>query len=163
MTDLLWKRRVPKCDVRVSAVGDLDELSAALGLARSHSECPAELNTLLQQVQKDLLHMAPGLMADTQDRDRFVHSDMPRLGSAEVLRLEDAVEQLEGAGVKFCGFVLPGDTEISARLHMARTIARRAERAITAIHEAGFVVPPVSYTYLNRLSDVLWLWAIKLG
>jgi cob(I)alamin adenosyltransferase len=144
-------------------VGTLDELSAAMGLVRAHPDCPRNIAEMLKTVQSELIDLAPGLMADTQDRDRYNTSDrIKKLGSNEVYRLEREIEILEAQGKKFRGFVLPGDNEISARLHMARTIARRAESSLSAIREAGLVVPPVAFTYLNRLSDVLWLQAMSL-
>lgn len=162
MTSLLYGRRVAKTDTRIIAVGDIDELNSALGVARAALGGGAVAD-LLKTLQRELVDLCPGLVADTQDRDRFQESNLPKLGPAALIRLEDKITELEARGKLSREFVLPGDSLPSAYLHLARTICRRAERSTLAIRELGYVVPPITLRYLNRLGDLLFLLAEVKG
>ena len=158
MTSLLYGRRVTKTDRRIVALGDIEELSAALGVARASLGAGAGAD-LLKSIQRDLFDIIPGIAADTQDRDRYQESNLPKLGPSSLIRLEDKIADLEGRNQLSRELTLPGESLPSAYLHMARTICRRAERSTTGIRELGFVVPPLTLRYLNRLADLLFLLA----
>lgn len=158
VTSLLYARRVPKTDSRITALGDIEELGAALGVARAALGTHATAD-LLRVIQQDLIDMQPGLAADTQDRDRFQDSELPKLAPPALIRLEEKIAELEHSGRTHQPPALPGRDLPSAYLHLARTISRRAERSTLAIRELGFVVPPLALRYLNRLGDLLWLLA----
>lgn len=159
MTSLLYGRRVTKTDRRITALGDIEELSAALGIARAALGAASPAAELLKAVQHDLIDLAPGLAADTQDRDRYQESNLPKLGPAALIRLEDKIAELERKNPVSRELAIPGESLPSAHLHLARAICRRAERSTLAIRELGFVVPPLTLRYLNRLADLLYLLA----
>jgi cob(I)alamin adenosyltransferase len=158
MTSLLYGRRVTKTDRRIIALGDIEELSAALGVARAALGSGAVAD-LLKSIQRDLVDLCPGIAADTQDRDRYQESNLAKLSPAALIRLEDKITELESRNPLAKELALPGESLPSAYLHLARTIARRAERSTLAIRELAFVVPPLTLRYLNRLGDLLWLLA----
>jgi cob(I)alamin adenosyltransferase len=157
-TGLIGGQRLRKCDARIECYGTVDELNAALGFAAA-SVAPTELLSLVRQVQNDLFvigsHLAvpdePGLPPD-------VRAALPPLDETIVNRLE---MQIDAAAAKLPAlreFILPGGTEAAARLHLARTVCRRAERLIVAF-ALDRPVPPLIITYLNRLSDWLFVHA----
>jgi cob(I)alamin adenosyltransferase len=141
-----------KCDVRLEALGALDEAQAHLGLARALAVNPAA--DCLKRVQSDL-HL---LMADCAT----VHSDRAnaRLGQEHVVRLEAELASWEEILGGFHGLSIPGDTLLGAHLHVARTAIRRAERQAVALHQDGGIGSEVILTYLNRLSS--WVYALAM-
>lgn len=153
-TSLLGGRETRKDDVRIEACGTIDELNAALGLAAARAE--GELRERLGRVQTDLFAMGAALVSpDTHEaRPRAA----PALGEPDVERLERWIDQADEATPPLRNFILPGGTELAARLHVARTVCRRAERRIVA---AAALQPVAAETlqYANRLSDLLFAWA----
>ena len=157
-TGLMYNRRVSKAHPRVEACGCVDELSAALGLARASTQDTFIRDTLVA-TQKDLIVLMGELATGTEDLHRYVRDGFPRLTKTLTARLDEAIRVLEEKGVTFHGWALPGETLNAAALDLARTICRRAERRISSLEEAGRLKNPEIMVYLNRLSDLLWLLA----
>ncbi|GAB4240456.1 MAG: cob(I)yrinic acid a,c-diamide adenosyltransferase [Candidatus Methylacidiphilales bacterium] len=153
-TALLFGRRVYKNDPRVEAYGTVDELSAALGLARATARDRWIASTLLA-VQKDLVAVMGDLAVAPEDRERYNNSKLPKVQPEMLTRLDEAVEALEGKGLKFDGWATPGASLHAASLDMARTICRRAERRIAGLDRETKEILKI----MNRLSDMLWLMA----
>ncbi len=158
-TSLAYGRRVSKTDPRVTAYGSVDELSAVIGVARASAQ-KADLRELLHSFQVDLLRLGAWLAVAHEDLEKaHAKSKTTPIGEDDVIRLDALVNELEARTGSFEGFVQPGETLFSAQLHHARTVCRRAERAIVAMNEAGFPCRREPLHYMNRLSDLLWLLA----
>lgn len=157
-TSLLFNRRVSKSDPRVEACGAVDELNCAIGLARANWKDP-ERNQQLEKVQKDLIHLMGELATADEDWPKYVECGFAQLTPASTEHLDGLVNEIESKGLTFKGWALPGTNTLSASLDMARTICRRAERRVYAIHEGKEPRNPEVLRYLNRLSDALWLLA----
>jgi cob(I)alamin adenosyltransferase len=145
-------KRVPKHDLRVEAFGAVDEANAAIGLARLHTGGDAD--AALARIQNDLFDLGADLCApDGPDaKDRL------RIADSQVERLEQEIDAMNAELAPLNSFVLPGGRAASAYLHLARTIARRAERAMTRLAESE-PVNPAAIRYINRLSDHLFVLA----
>ena len=144
--------RVPKLDCRIGAFGAVDELNAALGVVLVDEALPDSLRAPLEQVQNELFDVGSDLSVPFGVTDRL------RVEQAAVDRLEQLCDTFNAELPELKSFVLPGGTEAAARLHVARTICRRAERdALSADGEHG--INPLVLTYLNRLSDFLFIAA----
>lgn len=145
--------RVPKTDARIAAYGTVDELNSALGLALACPELSPEVRPWLEQVQNDLFDLGADLSVPLEDeRERL------RVVQAQVERLEHLCDLVNERLEPLKSFVLPGGSEAAARLHVARTVCRRAERDTVALAGEGSV-NPVALSYLNRLSDLLFILA----
>ncbi len=156
-TSLLYGRRVPKNHPRVVAYGSVDELSAALGLARACPEAPdAEF---LHTTQLELVGLMGELATADEDHERFLASKLQRIVPRHLERLDQAVAEIEAGGITFRGWSMPGITLYNGFLNQARTLCRRAERDLITVRDSGGAVRPILLHYLNRLSDVLWLFA----
>jgi cob(I)alamin adenosyltransferase len=145
-------RRVKKHALRIEAIGTVDEANAAIGVARLHAR--GKLDAMLGRIQNDLFDLGADLCVpgDKPGRQRL------RIAGAQVERLEREIDAMN-AGLKPLGsFVLPGGSAASAQLHLARTIARRAERLMTALAE-NEAVEETALRYINRLSDHLFVAA----
>lgn len=157
-TALLFGRRVPKDHAQIAAVGAIDELNAALGLAKSagrHRAPRAEL----ERIQRDLVALMGELACAEADAGRFARSRFRRIDAAGLAQLDRAVADLEAQQPEFDGWATPGANPPAAALDFARTVARRAERHVAGLHRHGRRPRPVVLQYLNRLSDLLWLLA----
>jgi cob(I)alamin adenosyltransferase len=154
-TGLLGGKRVGKDDLRVAAYGDVDELNAVLGLARAASG-DAVVRALLRRLQRELLALGAQL-ADPSSR---VGSRKAKavIGAREIRNLEKAIDARQGRLPKLTAFLLPGGSPPGALLHLARTVCRRAERAIVALHRREKLDPRI-LVYVNRLSDLLFVLA----
>ena len=144
-----------KSDLRVDAYGEVDELSAAIGVAMA-SGLPQEIADMLQDIARDLFAIG-GRLADP-DEKVAPRVEKIAVGQAKVARLEEWIDRLEAGLPPLRRFILPGGTPAGAALHLARTVCRRAERAV--VHLAA--VEPVEegiVMYLNRLSDLLFTFA----
>jgi len=154
----MYNRRVSKSDPRLEACGDVDELNAALGLARAVASQPL-LRDRLAGVQKDLILLMGELSICPEDLPRYIQDGF-RIVSAEMTaQLDSWARLLESETPPFKGFVTPGRNLRSATLDTARTVCRRAERRVCALHESGQLANGEIIVFLNRLSDVLWLLA----
>lgn len=150
-TALIGGERVSKADLRVEAYGTIDELGAQMAFSRSICG-DAEINELTKSIQRELF-MVSGSLANPDYADApkaYVTPEMIDRLTAEVTR----IEQMEGI---LADWSLPGDVSSAAAFDMARTVCRRAERCVVRLQEAGESVDVQVITYLNRLSDLLWL------
>jgi cob(I)alamin adenosyltransferase len=152
-TSLFGGTRVGKDDPRVHAYGEVDELNAHIGLARTNAT-DAEIDAELVRLQRDLFALGAQL-ADPRgtigDRSAKAH-----LADDDVARLERLIDQMEAGLAPLRNFILAGGTPCGAALHVARAVCRRAERAMVALDPA---VDPVLLRYINRLSDLLFVLA----
>jgi cob(I)alamin adenosyltransferase len=146
-TSLFSGRRAEKYDPRVAAVGELDELSASVGLARL---AYPSANDLLRSVQRSLYAISAVVSAEDRPIET-IFSD------AEVIALEKEIDRISEELPELREFIYPGEDDASCRLHLARTVARRAERAIAGLVEPA--APKTVLAYLNRLSDLLFVLA----
>jgi len=151
-TALYGGGRASKASARVEAYGTVDELNAVLGVARA-AGCDAELDGLLDGLQRNLFTLGADL-ASPPDSGTQVR----RLAEADVSALEACIDDLDGRLPVLKAFVLPGGRPAAAHLHHARTVARRAERLVVPLVEAG-EVGPIMLAWLNRLSDLLFVLA----
>jgi cob(I)alamin adenosyltransferase len=161
-TGLLYGQRVPKDHPQIEAVGAFDELNAAIGAAKALlGGEPAATGTrdLLASLQKNLVALMGELACAEPDAARFAASKFERIGTGDVQRTDDAVAALEARGLRFDGWATPGGTARAAAFDLARTIARRAERRLTALPAHGRSVRPELRQFVNRVSDLLWLLA----
>lgn len=156
-TSLLYGRRVDKFDPRIEACGAVDELNAALGLARAHA-APRLVKVELPRIQKELVALMGGLAVAVEDRDRYAQDKFLKLTPEMLAGLDELVARMEGLKISFDGWATPGTNLSSASLDVARTVCRRAERTVTQLVSAG-TADELALRYLNRLSDVLWLMA----
>lgn len=158
-TALMFGRRVPKTDPRVAANGACDELNASLGMVRAF--CPEPLVTsAVLPIQKELVSLMGEIAVAPEDRARYLDSGYGLITEAMVDALTARIDDLEkNHHISYAGWATPGATPASAVLDVARTTCRRAERAVCACREAGFPVSGEIVRYLNRLSDLCWLWA----
>jgi cob(I)alamin adenosyltransferase len=138
--------RVPKTNARVEAVGEVDELNSLLGWAAALEGAPEGL----RRIQNELFDLGADLATPQQTgRDRL------RVSREQVGRLERDCDEANAQLEPLKSFVLPGGTELAARLFVARAVCRRAERAVLRVDEAS----PLVAVYLNRLSDLLFILA----
>jgi len=153
-TATLTSGRVSKAHPRVEAVGDIDELNSTLGLAAA-SLRQRKLVSLLQDIQNELLNIGAELAAVGQ-----TSGPRPslRLQAARVEAIEKLIDEYDAKSPRLSTFILPGGHAAAAQLHVARTVCRRAERAISRLAETAEVNPQVT-AYLNRLSDLLFALA----
>ncbi len=152
-TSLGGGKRVPKHDPRVAAYGTVDEANAVIGLARLC--CEGELDAMLGRIQNDLFDLGADLCTPQAPEPK--HEPL-RVSAEQVARLEAEIDQINADLAPLTSFVLPGGSPAAAHLHMARTIARRAEREITAL-AAREDLNPEAVRYVNRLSDLLFVLA----
>jgi cob(I)alamin adenosyltransferase len=154
-TALLGGTRVFKDHGRVAAYGDVDELNAVIGVVLAEG-LPAGDAALLLQVQRDLFALGARLADPTAAvagrREKAV------LDAEDVERLEHAIDERQAHLPPLTAFILPGGARAGALLHLARTVCRRAERAMVALHRVE-PLEPALLTYANRLSDLLFVLA----
>lgn len=153
-TSLFDGTRVPKTDPRVAAYGDVDELQAVIGIAAAHAT-DQEISDMIIALQRDLFALGARL-ADPS------HKIAPRVSKividdASVLKLEGWIDALEASLPPLRHFILSGGSPSGAALHLARTVCRRAERAVLSLGPDA--VESVVLVYLNRLSDLLFVMA----
>ncbi len=153
-TALYGGGRVSKADARVEAYGSVDELNAAVGLART-TGLPDDVDELLATMQSTLFDLGAELAAVGRAAEKLANS---RITAAQVGELEAAIDRFDEELPPLRAFVLPGGSEASARLHVARTVARRAERRLVALADRE-AVRPVLLHYLNRAGDLLFVLA----
>jgi len=154
-TGLIGGRRVRKSVPRVAAYGEVDELNASLGAVRA-ALVDQEIGTLLGEIQRDLL--ALGAQIAGVRPEAMEQTPKAVFAEAKVSALERAIDRAEEGLAPLRQFILPGGCEAAARLHLARTVCRRAERRAVALAEQEEVAPAI-LAYLNRLSDLLFILA----
>jgi cob(I)alamin adenosyltransferase len=143
-TGLADGSRVAKDSARIAAIGDLDELNSHLGVLLAES-LPQDVRELLLCIQNDLFDLGGALAWPAAP-----------FGDDKLSRLDDAIAHYNAALPPLKEFILPGGTRSAAQCHVARTVARRAERGFVALAR-GEAVPPSAVPYLNRLSDLLFI------
>jgi cob(I)alamin adenosyltransferase len=159
MTGLMYGRRVSKTDARIAANGAVDELNAALGMVRAFVE-DESVSAAVLAIQKELVLLMGELAVLPEDRERYAGGGFQFVGNAMVDRLTAQVDDLEkNHRIRYEGWATPGATKASAVVDVARTVCRRAERHVIALRESGTEVNGEIIHYLNRLSDLCWLWA----
>jgi len=158
-TALMYGVRVSKTEARVEAYGTVDELNAALGLVRATTD-ENIVREVIFSVQKELVILMGELAVADKDRERYLKGGYEAVTAPMVDRLTDVVNDLEdNYRVDFKHWATPGNSLSSAALDLARATCRRAERRVVDLSERKDYVNPESIRYLNRLSDVLWLFA----
>jgi cob(I)alamin adenosyltransferase len=151
-TDLGDRSRVPKTDPRIEAYGEVDELGAHIGVAIAAAGMAERTVAWLRRIQNDLFDVGADLSvpAGGEERERL------RVDAAQVQWLERACDEVNATLEPLRSFLLAGGNEASARLHVCRTVCRRAERRVVAIGDGA---NPEVLRYLNRLSDLLFILA----
>jgi len=155
-TALFGGGRVTKDDIRVSAYGDVDELNAFIGSARAAEMMP-RIDEVLAPVQRDLFAIG-ALLATPHPEEHKKQLEKARISDKRIAQLEQAIDDGEGELMPLKAFIMPGGTPKAAALHVARTVCRRAERAVVRLSHTTDV-PPIVIVYLNRLSDLLFVLA----
>ena len=162
-TGLFSGQLVRKADLRVNAYGDVDELNSVIGWCNveAHKAGQTEMVAVLTRVQSRLFEIGADLAtprpADGEDVTAMV-SSVPRVGLEQVTELECHLDRNSEKVKPMKSFILPGGTELASRLHIARTVCRRAERLVVALAERE-PIGPFIVQYLNRLSDLLFAMA----
>ena len=155
-TGLAGGSRVSKASLRVEAYGTVDELTSVLGVVRSH--CGDEdLRNRTQLIQRELFQLGSGLATAIE----FRKGQAP-VTEEMVEGLTRQVHEIESTEGLLSDWSLPGEHPVGAEYDLARTVCRRAERCVVRLVESGEAVEPVILAYLNRLSDLLWLFARKI-
>jgi len=156
-TALMYGRRVPKSHPRVEAYGCVDELNAALGMARATAAATDRKH--LADIQKDLIIVMGELATEVADLPRFIKDGYSLVTPDLTSKIDRLARKIEADLGPLKGWATPGGTLAAAALDVARTICRRAERRVCALHEAGRLQNAEIIVFLNRLSDCLWLLA----
>lgn len=149
-TSLFGGARVAKNDARIEAYGTIDELNSQLGVSRA-SAIPAESDAILHQVQVDLFEIGAHLASPGTSR-------FPGVDEQRIAELERAIDAMERELEPLKSFILPAGALAAAQLHVARTVCRRAERLVVALHDESDATLS-TIAYLNRLSDYLFVAA----
>lgn len=147
--------RVPKDHLRTEAYGDIDELSAALGVSRAFAEDP-EIRSVLLEIQKDLLAVGAQLADPKYDTRKVKPKTV--VGAEKIAAFEQMMDRYDAELPPLKGFILRCGTKGAAFLHLACTVCRRAERRIVTLSRQ-VSVPPIVIQYVNRLSDLLFVLA----
>jgi cob(I)alamin adenosyltransferase len=155
-TGLAGGVRVSKASARVETYGTIDELNSSMGFARSICE-DADIAAFTKGVQQDLFKIGSSLATP-------IESPKPQIviDPALVDRLTEEVHRIEAIEGMLADWSIPGEHRAAAAYDMARTICRRAERQLVRFQESGAAVQPAMLSYINRLSDLLWLFGRKL-
>ena len=147
---------VSKTDVRVEAYGAVDELNAVLGVARLNSGQHDRIDAMLGRIQNELFDLGADLATPLDPPPKW---EALRIVASQVERLEQEIDWMNDSLKPLDSFILPGGSPLSAHLHVARTVCRRAEREAVRLMEAGEAVNAEAVKYLNRLSDHLFVAA----
>lgn len=154
-TGILGKGRVAKSDLRMEAIGSVDEITSALGMARAFCRS-TETRDIVLRVQRDLYGVMAELAATAETVERF-----RTIGDTQVTWLEEQTDRLSGLVTLPLEFILPGDSPASAAIDLARTVTRRAERRTVELAERGDVSNPALLRYLNRLSSLCYVLELR--
>ena len=157
-TGLIYGHRVPKNHPRVEAYGTIDELNAALGMARA-SATEKFVSENLFWIQKSLVDVMGEVGVLPQDRARYEKGGYTLVAPELTAKLDELVKAIEDQNVSFKHWATPGENLSSATLDVARTVCRRAERRVYELSLAGELPNAEIMIFLNRLSDLLWLFA----
>ena len=152
-TTLFGGQRVPKDALRIEAYGTIDELNSILGIVRSDNRDP-EIERILMQIQNQLFDLGADLATPRSVEQKTIK----RIEARDSQPLEKMIDALEANLKPLKTFILPGGSSVAARLHFARTICRRAERAVVRLSRNEDIGDGITI-YLNRLSDLLFVLA----
>ena len=156
-TGLVDGSRVAKSDALMAAIGDVDEANSWVGLAAAVLDPASDEAAMLSRIQNELFDLGADLATPPDIQFGFGPHDMAlRIVPSQIARLEDEIDAMNAALDALRSFILPGGTEAAARLHLARAVTRRAERAAVAAGQAR-KLNPLALNYLNRLSDHLFV------
>jgi cob(I)alamin adenosyltransferase len=158
-TGLVGGERRAKYDVRVEAYGDVDETNSAIGVVRLYTATSKVHDDMLRRIQHDLFDLGADLSTPYVEGKQ---DESLRIVATQVARLEQEIDKMNETIPPLSSFVLPGGSEASAYLHVARTVSRRAER-VTCELATSEKVNPEAIKYLNRLSDFLFVLARALN
>ena len=147
---------VSKTDARVAAYGSVDELNAVIGVARLHSGQNDRIDAMLGRIQNELFDLGADLATPHEPPPKW---EALRILDSQVARLETEIDWMNESQKPLDSFILPGGSPLSAHLHLARTVCRRAERDAIRAVETGMALSPAALRYLNRLSDHLFVAA----
>ena len=150
--------RRKKYDLRIACYGTVDETNAAIGIVRLSTHCESEIDAMLGRIQNDLFDLGADLCSPGRSSGKGPGGARLTVSEAQVTRLENEIDRLNGDLAPLRSFVLPGGTPAAAHLHLARTVCRRAERLMVELaDQPGEEVSPVALKYVNRLSDFLFV------
>ena len=160
-TSLVGGMKLPKNHVRIRAYGEVDELNAIIGgCIEQVKKIPANLmeieilSTPLRKIQQILFNLGNQLATPLEN----LQPESPGVRSSDIIYLESKIDQANKSLPVLRSFILPGGSEISTWFHLARTVCRRVERTVMELSlEEG--IPPILLQYLNRLSDILFVWS----
>ena len=158
-TSLVGGHRIYKDDPRLEAYGTVDEINSILALVRAQNP-PARIDEIAANIQNDLFNVGADLATPAAKR----WEGMYQIGDADVVRLEEWIDELNAVLEPLQEFILPGGGPVGALLHQARTVCRRGERRVMSLMRASDDVGDGSLRYLNRLSDLLFVaarWSAK--
>jgi cob(I)alamin adenosyltransferase len=156
-TGLVDGSRIAKSAPLMAAIGDVDEANSAIGLAETALEAGSEPAKMLARIQNEMFDLGADLATPPDIQFGFGPHEMAlRIVPSQVARLEDEIDRMNDDLDALKSFILPGGTEAAARLHLARAVTRRAERAAVAAN-ADRDLNPLALNYLNRLSDHLFV------
>jgi cob(I)alamin adenosyltransferase len=155
-TGLVRGPRRPKFDLRVEAYGTVDEVNALIGQARLGTGSMPKIDMMLGRVQNDLFDVGSDLATPGADEPGAAHPSL-RITAVQTLWIETQIDHFNEALAPLKSFVLPGGTPLSSALHVARTVARRAERIVVELASVEPDVNAEAIRYLNRLSDLLFV------
>ncbi|MEM8918386.1 MAG: cob(I)yrinic acid a,c-diamide adenosyltransferase [Pseudomonadota bacterium] len=157
-TGLVDGSRIAKNDPRMAAIGDVDELNSVIGMAISTIDAPDTVKTL-RVIQNDLFDLGADLATPVGEDEDFTPSEMVlRVTGSQVERLESDIDKINANLDPLTSFILPGGSEAAAAIHLARAVARRAERTLVSAANT-LAINPLALTYINRLSDFLFVLA----
>lgn len=154
-TSLVGGERTRKNSPRLEAYGTIDELSSNIGLAAAQAGCPEEIKGQMREIQNELFNVGSYLATSTADGKQ---AQCVSLHGETIPTLEGWIDALDEQTPKIRAFVLPGGSAASSATHVARVVCRRAERRIIDLADVEYV-DPVVITYVNRLSDYLFIAA----
>lgn len=162
-TGLVDGSRIAKSAPLMAAIGDVDEANSAVGLVAVALDPASEEAAMLSRIQNELFDLGADLATPPDIQFGFGPHEMAlRIVPSQIARLEDEIDRMNDALEPLKSFILPGGTEAATRLHLARTVTRRAERAAVAAN-AERELNPLALNYLNRLSDHLFVMTRHLN
>ena len=162
-TGLVDGSRIAKSDALMAAIGDVDEANSAIGIAAAALDPASNEAAMLSRIQNEMFDLGADLATPPDIQFGFGPHDMAlRIVPSQIARLEDEIDTMNDDLEALRSFILPGGTEAAARLHLARAVTRRAERAAVAAGTARDL-NPLALNYLNRLSDHLFVLTRRLN
>ena len=151
-TGLMGGKRLTKDSLRITAIGEVDELNAVLGVCRAENK-QVVIEKILHVLQRDLFALGADLSTPLEEK-----YDVPRVKENQITQLENWIDKIDVEVEPLKNFILPGGSAAAASLHLARTICRRAERAIVALERVENIGENI-VKFINRLSDLLFMMA----